>query len=417
LEQFGEYTDTYDWTLSMNRGLNLTDHGKIVIMQPYPSASPTTAAGQQQVNFFLGTYLLLKGGETYLNIDYGGGVQYYPQYELNLGPAVTPLKSNVSGYLWNGVYRRNFQNGFVLVNPGNTTHTLNLGGYYRLVHGTGGGTMTGGDIDGNGNYIGASLTYQHVNSVTLTGGSAAIFLNNTRSATSTTLASSLNPSVHGQSVTFTATVTPTGSGTPTGTVTFDDGGVAIGSSALEGGSATFTTSTLAVGRHSITAIYHGDTSFYGSESSSLSQTVNASASTISGFHDYNNNGRRDPGEPGLGGQTLFIDQGISKSPEHLTQEVPIMERSWDGHWTRTDSPTGSRRYPQTPPPIARPAIATTSVSPPIANRKGVKRSAWPRKFPPLNHRFRFASADTPERKTSATFSALRISSGRGVAAV
>jgi Hypothetical glycosyl hydrolase family 15/Bacterial Ig-like domain (group 2) len=177
LEGFGQYTDTYDWTLSMNQGLNLTDNGKIVIMQPYPSASPTTASGQQQINFLLGTYLLLKGDQTYLNIDYGGGVQYYPQYELNLGSAVTPLQSNVSGYLWNGVYRRDFQNGFVLVNPGSTTYTLNLGGNYRLVQGTGGGTMTDADLDANGNYIGASLTYKQVNSITLTGGSAAIFLN------------------------------------------------------------------------------------------------------------------------------------------------------------------------------------------------------------------------------------------------
>src|SRR5262249_33400062 len=76
LEGFGQYTDAYSWTLSMNRGLNLTHNGKIVIMQPYPSAAPSTAAGQQQVDFFLGTYLLLKGDQTYLNIDYGGGAQY-----------------------------------------------------------------------------------------------------------------------------------------------------------------------------------------------------------------------------------------------------------------------------------------------------------------------------------------------------
>ena len=177
LEGFGEYTDTYDWTFSMNQGLNLTDNGKIVIMQPYPSAAPNTSAGQQQVNFFLGTYLLLKGNETYLNIDYGGGVQYYPQYELNLGPATTPLQSNVSGYLWNGVYRRDFENGFVLVNPGSTTYTLNLGGTYQEVQGTGGGTMTDSQLDANGNYIGGSLSYQNMSSVTLTGGSAAIFLN------------------------------------------------------------------------------------------------------------------------------------------------------------------------------------------------------------------------------------------------
>jgi hypothetical protein len=182
LEHFGEDTDPGDWTLSMNRALNLTNNGKIVIMQPYPSAAPNTAAGQQKVNFYLGTYLLLKGTESYLNIDYNGGVQYYPQYELNLGTAVTPLQNNVSGYLWNGVYRRDFQNGFVLVNPGSTTYNLNLGGAYQLVQGTGGGTMTDASLDAKGNYIGGSLSYQTVNNVTLTGGSAAVFLNNAGAA-------------------------------------------------------------------------------------------------------------------------------------------------------------------------------------------------------------------------------------------
>src|SRR6516165_2477153 len=160
----------------MNRGLNLTDNGKIVIIQPYPSADPSTAAGQQQVDFFLGTYLLLKGDQTYLNIDYGGGVQYYPQYQLNLGAATTPLASDVSAYLWNGVYRRDFQNGFVLVNPGTTTYALNLGGTYQLVTGSGGGTLTDSGLDASGNYIGGSLSYQNMSTITLTGGSAAVFL-------------------------------------------------------------------------------------------------------------------------------------------------------------------------------------------------------------------------------------------------
>jgi hypothetical protein len=140
-------------------------------------AAPDTAAGQQQVNFFLGTYLLLKGDQTYLNIDYGGGAQYYPQYQLNLGAATTPLPSNVSSYLWNGVYRRDFQNGFVLVNPGSTTYSLDLGGTYQQVQGQGGGTLSDSQFDANGQYIGGSLSYQNVSSVTLTGGSAAIFLN------------------------------------------------------------------------------------------------------------------------------------------------------------------------------------------------------------------------------------------------
>ncbi len=177
LESFGQYTDTYDWTLSMNRGLNLARNDKIVIMQPYPSSDPSTAAGQQDVDFFLGTYLLLKGDHTYLNIDYGGGVQYYPEYQLNLGAPTAGPASDVSAYLWNGVYRRDFQNGFVLVNPGDTGHTLDLGGAYRQVQGHGGGTMTDADLGADGNYTGGSLTYQDVGSVTLAGGTAAIFLN------------------------------------------------------------------------------------------------------------------------------------------------------------------------------------------------------------------------------------------------
>jgi len=179
LEGFGEYTDTYDWTLSMNRGLNLTTNNKIVIMQPYLQDTPDSVTGQQERNFYLGTYLLLKGNETYLNMEYGGGAQYFPEYQLNLGAATTPLPSNVSSYLWNGVYRRDFQNGFVLVNPGSTTYILNLGGNYQKVQGHGGGTFSDAQLDANGNYIGGSLTYQNVSSITLTGGSAAIFLNPT----------------------------------------------------------------------------------------------------------------------------------------------------------------------------------------------------------------------------------------------
>ena len=59
-----------------------------------------------------------------------------------------------------------------------------------------------------------------------------------------------NPSVVGQSVTFTATVTAAapGSGIPAGTVTFKDGASTIGTGTLSGGVATFSTS-LAVGRN------------------------------------------------------------------------------------------------------------------------------------------------------------------------
>jgi hypothetical protein len=94
-----------------------------------------------------------------------------------------------------------------------------------------------------------------------------------KAATTTTLASSRNPSNFGQSVTFTVSVTPQFSGAVTGTVTFYDGATALKTVGLSGGVAKFTTSTLTSGSHSITATYNGSASFIGS-SASLTQTVN-----------------------------------------------------------------------------------------------------------------------------------------------
>src|ERR1700761_2896843 len=67
---------------------------------------------------------------------------------------------------------------------------------------------------------------------------------------------------------------------PTGTVTFLDGGAQMGIAALAGGRASFTTSSLTVGSHSITAKYSGDGSNAGSTSAVLIQTVNVPADSI-----------------------------------------------------------------------------------------------------------------------------------------
>ncbi len=105
--------------------------------------------------------------------------------------------------------------------------------------------------------------------------------------TTTSLASSPNPSVSGQSVTFTATVSIAGPGSnsvanPTGTVTFYDSGVPIGTGTLSGtatDTATFITSTLSTASHTITAAYtSGNASFNASPvSASISQVVNAAS--------------------------------------------------------------------------------------------------------------------------------------------
>ena len=99
-------------------------------------------------------------------------------------------------------------------------------------------------------------------------------INHTGAASSTArLTASPNPSTSGQTVTVTATVT--GSGGPTGTVYFFDGGFLIGQASLDGiGHAVLPWAFTAVGRHSLTAGYEGDAVSNPAISATYTQTVN-----------------------------------------------------------------------------------------------------------------------------------------------
>jgi hypothetical protein len=94
---------------------------------------------------------------------------------------------------------------------------------------------------------------------------------------STMLASSVNPSAFGQTVTFSATVSasdPSLAITPTGKVRFIDGATTLASVALSSAHASFSTSALTAGNHTITVVYTGDNNFNTSTSAPLRQTVN-----------------------------------------------------------------------------------------------------------------------------------------------
>ena len=110
----------------------------------------------------------------------------------------------------------------------------------------------------------------------LTSTSPAVTLSVKAAATTTKVTSSANPSKAGKSVTFTATVTPAFGGSPSGTVTFKNGTVTLGTASVNSTThtATFATTTLTQGTHSITAVYGGNTDFTASTSSALSQVVN-----------------------------------------------------------------------------------------------------------------------------------------------
>ncbi len=93
-----------------------------------------------------------------------------------------------------------------------------------------------------------------------------------RTAATITLTSSAKSVVVTTAVSFTTSVTAS-AGTPSGSVSFYDGTTLLGSGTLAQGTATCTTSSLADGVHSITAVYGGDTTFAPATSAALTETV------------------------------------------------------------------------------------------------------------------------------------------------
>lgn len=126
------------------------------------------------------------------------------------------------------------------------------------------------------------------NNLNLPSATQTILLNGTGTggsiSTTTNLGSSLNPSSYGQSVTITATVAAVNvTAHPTGTVQFSLDGSAAGSAVtLSGGIAAYTTSALAVGTHSVVAVYSptAGSNFTTSSAMALSQVVNFALPTV-----------------------------------------------------------------------------------------------------------------------------------------
>jgi Bacterial Ig-like domain (group 3) len=91
----------------------------------------------------------------------------------------------------------------------------------------------------------------------------------------TTFTSSANPSVAGQPVTFTASMTSIAGPPPDGeTVQFLVSGKVYGSAALHGGVAQFTTSAIPVGSHTVVAKYLGDANYLPAKYTAIMQVVN-----------------------------------------------------------------------------------------------------------------------------------------------
>ena len=148
-----------------------------------------------------------------------------------------------------------------------TAATVLSGGLSRIV----------GEVVGTYNVNQGTLISTQNYTIVFTGSTLKI----TAAGTSVALTTSAPVSVPGMAVTFTASVSPaiSGVGVPTGTVTFMDGLITLGTAVMNGGIATFTTSSLAVGNHSMKAVYNGDGNFDTSFSQVLVQTVNSASGT------------------------------------------------------------------------------------------------------------------------------------------
>jgi hypothetical protein len=122
-------------------------------------------------------------------------------------------------------------------------------------------------------------------------------------ATTTTITSSPNPTVYGQAVALTATITSSIGAPPDGEmITFKQGPNVLGTAPLSGGTATLSTSALAVGTKLVTAVYAGDADFAASTSKAASQVIGKASTTI---------GLTSPQNPAIFGQPITFTATVT----------------------------------------------------------------------------------------------------------
>ena len=179
--------DNPDWTLEMNGALALSTAGSILLFQTYPAGTKGTPAFQQQVDFALGCYLLVRGDYSYIDLRGGGqtnndGMYYYPEYDAlnnDLGSPISVPPSDISSLESSGIYQRSFQNGIVLVNASGSTVNVALAQSYNPLTCTGGGEVESADFDPSTfAYLGGNCAQQSsVTSVSLAAWSATFLIN------------------------------------------------------------------------------------------------------------------------------------------------------------------------------------------------------------------------------------------------
>lgn len=222
---------------------------------PIVAAQGTLAAANYNFTFVNGTLTIAAGASTTTTLSAN---PTSTQFGTPITFTATVAPNGVTGAV-------NFSNGVTVLGTGAlsggvatlTTSSLNAGTY-----------TISATYPGDANYSASTsgpVTVTIVKATPGQGGTQAV-----------TVASSLNPSAFGNSITFTATVPAPA----TGTVTFYAGTISLGTAVITAGKATLTTSALAAGTQSIAAQYGGDANFNSAASTALAQVVSQAATSV-----------------------------------------------------------------------------------------------------------------------------------------
>ena len=125
-----------DWQRSTNKVLDLVAKNKIVIGQNYLTAATDVATRI----YYLANYLLVRGARTYLDYFAAGPLEWYPEWDVDLGAPVKTA-ATVADLMTSGAYEREFAKGWAVVNPGDAPVTVTFPAGSKQVVPQGGGAI------------------------------------------------------------------------------------------------------------------------------------------------------------------------------------------------------------------------------------------------------------------------------------
>jgi len=101
-----------DWALQMDRALSVVRDGGVLIAQAYPDADDVATR-----MFIVGSYLLVKGDRTFVNLEVAEEPTWFPEYDLPLGPALDAVPATVEALRDGDVFVRRYAESTVVLNP------------------------------------------------------------------------------------------------------------------------------------------------------------------------------------------------------------------------------------------------------------------------------------------------------------